>query len=41
MDTSRKCSVNLLFYLEVNWYFKFDADGEEEQKVTSYYQYWS
>lgn len=32
MDTYRKCSVNLLFYLEVNWYFKFDADGEEEKR---------
>lgn len=37
--THRKCNINLLmdllFYPEVSWNFKFDTGGEEEQKITS------
>lgn len=38
---SRILLVDLLVYLEVEWYLKFDACGEEEQKVASYYQFCS
>lgn len=45
MGTYIKHSINLLVdllvHLEEEMYLKFDAGGEEEQKVASNYQYCS